>query len=528
MNFSNTAATYLRRERLTIRVMSVDNPELRDWVLSVRSFCKRIYGDPSSPLTDQLALRRSVIALRLLSSELSTTPACFTAIGEVHKANLNRLTETLVTLENAFPDLVQEAQSLIGRGIALTELSSNPLLEYALKEGFLDDSEGRVRIILARPKLREMVMGALSELGAVGVTVSESKTLDHDLELQRVLCIGPPAAFRETLLFAPASQELVFLSYSFLGSLPTPQSLDPGTRTSVEPWHAVGLPVPDFGEQTESADLAESRALETEFVIPNLDWSSFVSDIREDAPSSSHQHGTDLVRARPILLSNESVVLMPAHERARGTVVQFTGGEAQVKQRRIEEIEAGTYLLLRTEGGGDLMRALAQRLLGEKFSEIEDAQLKWKNALKSLVHQRGGLLAAEEWLQGQGVLSATRGTLNYWLSPYSIQPKSKSDFGRLMEVLGLGDQAKETWAKGRALNKARHSAGNRIRNRLLSQISGTSKSAFSSGKMVVSFDNIEGGEFTAWQVLDVGPTVIEVQPNRIGLPESIEEQLWLS
>lgn len=524
MSFSQVSATYSRRERLRIRTVPVVHPGLRAWALGVRRFCN---GVPEE-LRQHPLWRETVIRLRFISSELCSTPLPFCVLGETHRAGLETLTETAAGARTGFPQLVEDALPLIERAIRFSEGHDNPLLESAIEAGVLEHDDGPVALLLARGKRLEAVGAELDELGANSVIPCVSPdTLGESAALARVLCIGPANAFSESVLFAPAADEVVFLGFDFFAPLRSPRSLSPRRRTGVDRWDSVGLSVPSGvaspGEVPEEATGPE-QPLEANFVVPNLDWRIFIKSVVEPAEDDSSGEGTPLVEARPILLSGGFVVLMGGHEGAKASTVQFNGGVAEVHAQRVGGLEPGTYLLVRTEGGGDLVLELSWRLLGKQRDEIETAQLTWKVALLEEIRLRGVSQAAE-WLNQEGVASANEATLRYWVSADSIQPGSEADFHRLMQVLGLGQHATSTWAMGRAIRAARLKAAWRIRRRLLKEVARTSESDFAAGRLEFSLG--EGGTLAAWRVIEVAPETTLVNPSRIGLPESVEEQLWL-
>ena len=523
MNFADTAATYARRERVRISVATVVHSGLQDWALDVRRFCNSI----PEALRPHPLWKEAVIRLRYLSSDLCSTPLPFSILGEIHRVGMERLTETLANAYTGFPDLVSDAQPLVERAIRLTESHENPLLEHAFVEALLGDAESPVGLLLARPKRLDLVREALSELSVEWTELFPSaSSLSASSGLARVLCVGPPNSFSEVVLFSPAAEDLVFLSYSFFPKLQAPRRLAPGKPVSTDRWLAVGLSAPDSSWEPAEGDAVDSSVLEDEFVVPSLDWRVFMRSLKEDDTTGDEDGAVQLVEARPILLSGGFVVLIGGHEGAKASVVQFVGGVADVQIVRVRDIETGTFLLVRTEGGGDLVLELSKRFLGEQADEIETAQLTWKVALLEEIRVRG-LSLTSDWLNRKGVSSANEGTLRYWVSADSIQPASESDYHGLMDALGLGQDAAATWAMGRVLRAARLKAAHAIRRQLIAAVASTRESDFSSGRMDFTMGEASGGTLAAWRVVEVAPTTTLVNANRIGIPESVEEQLWL-
>lgn len=522
MNFAATARMYEMRQRVSISLSSVDHQELREWSLAVRRFCGTIPVD----IREHRLWREAVVRLRRLNGEFCSVPLPFSVIGHEHAEGLRELERAIASSSAAYPALSADCLELIGRAAQLCAISDSPIMEFAFMEGLLESGTQGVALALSRSRWQGRVEEELASLELDEVAVHSSVPALLKESWYRVICVGPPEWFGEALLFAPPTLNLCFLGYSFIRLDAGPRPLAYWKPDSRGSWEASGLPTPTVTTPDRAEVAEDSEILDGSFVLPSINWQSFLLNLEIAEDGEGAVSGSDLVEPRAVLLSDAHFVLLRGHDRATASVLRYDHGEPEVELTTVTALEAGTYVLLRTEGGGDLVVDLAQGLLGDQADEIETAQLAWKIALRDIVKRRG-LSGACAWLRHGGVSGANEGTVRYWVSDDSIQPGSLKDFRALMQAIGLGDQAKDTWAKGRALRTARLRAAWQIRKRLLTIVGSSDESVFEGGRLQFSLGGGIGGSLTAWEVMAVSPTRSLVSATRIGVPESLEEQLWL-
>jgi hypothetical protein len=249
--------------------------------------------------------------------------------------------------------------------------------------------------------------------------------------------------------------------------------------------------------------------------------------------SNSPPHDFDeLVRARLCQLAGDRAVLIAADEGASSLIIDASEmGRTSVRRVRIDELEQGMYLLLRTAGGGDFIVPLADRILGASAAKLRSEQVEWKDRLMRSAIERFGALSRRDLsslvcteLHSQGLSHVRPAHVHYWMSSKCIRPRQSEDFAAVIKWAGLEDRAQSLWTAMGEIDRAHRRAGHLIRRMLLQKIAETSLDPLErDGEFDFELGEQGGGSISAYQITDIAAEELDVPLDRINLLLDMEE-----
>ena len=163
-----------------------------------------------------------------------------------------------------------------------------------------------------------------------------------------------------------------------------------------------------------------------------------------------------------------------------------------VERRYIEELEPGDLVVLTTEGGGDLIRPLADEILGSLARVYRPLQEEWKRKLIASVAADGIPLVVSQ-LRALGSIGANEPNIRNWMSARNIGPHNlDADFNAILALVGLSAARDEYSSAIDAIRRAHKSAGFKLQDRLRDALKGMDvRKAFVNGFLEVRTE--EGG-----------------------------------
>lgn len=381
------------------------------------------------------------------------------------------LTELLASGDSPFQDVID---SLGGRGTALV-----------LRKGRLVPSVQAV--LRARPATRD-------------VEVLDLETVRSARTFNRLIVCGPSHWFPDYIFSAPRAADLHVVSHGWQRSEWEPRSPFVANTPEREQPRVVA-PVGDEGPEA----------------WPEVDWEAIS---RSALGTEGARH--DLVEARLFLLSGGLAVFLDCRSSALVIDVEAEGNQ-RVTRVSSDDIEPGTYLLLRTEGGGDYIVPLADQILGDRAKGHRAMQQDWKERLRHVVATspepdvRNRLIDVSLRLIDLGATRADEGNLRYWMSARNIKTQDMQHFRAIMELVGLGAEADRYWGVMRQILAAHHQAGRRIRRRLIERVrAGDLRGRERAGRIDFALPEEEGGKLSAFLVEGRSPNRTHVPVAREG------------
>lgn len=361
------------------------------------------------------------------------------------------------------------------------------------------------------------VRGALAGLG-LPVTVLTSPEFMAARPLDLVVVAGPSAWFPPAIVRACRARRLVFVYPSWIRDAEPQVGLLAGTAEHPAPRQLGPAP----RRQTPPFDLSLPLGPAEEWV-PQADWRAI--------SAAGRRRGTDDAGADPVpawlfaLASGEGVYL-EAPEGSRAYVVELHE-EISVHQESTSRIEAGDFVMLRTDGEGDYIRAIADTILGTSAQPLRAMQAAWKRELAKELLARGshGLRRA---LEAAGATAVTDTNVRQWIRPDSIRTRDPSNFSAIMAVAGMRERFGEFWGAMGTIDSAHRRAGMQVRRLLVAELV-KADTAMIAGQGWADFDidEIHGeGSLRVARVEGRAPEPQTVARTRTRRPFPIARDLW--
>jgi len=333
-----------------------------------------------------------------------------------------------------------------------------------------------------------------------------------------IVTFGPRRWYPEYLFMAPKAEHVYLMCHSWISDQwrSRHQFLQSQRKYSYSP------------TATERNDFAKESTTYNEFdedneIITEIDVSGIIGrlgNLREESTDGEQ------VDATLLLLEEDTAVFIDASEDSKTMTINLdlpqTGGGDRTRFRRIRnaDIQAGDYVVLRTKGGGDYLRPVADRILGQHAQRARTLQQQWKDRLSALA-QAEGALPTSIALIDMGSMKADENNLRTWISQRNIGPQDFCDFEAIMKLIGIGDYALEYWSNAELIRSAHMKAGMYIRRLLLRVVAAADLSTLeSTGRMEFELDTSEAS-LTAFRVRSVSTKRFKVASSKIAEPFGI-------
>lgn len=260
--------------------------------------------------------------------------------------------------------------------------------------------------------------------------------------------------------------------------------------------------------------------------IPKINYQPFNDrDIRDGGKMET-------VAAKQVLLSADHVVYLLEDGSAYRLVDHLDEESGKrtcegVEHVGADEIGSGEILLFSEEGGGEMILAVANQILGKDTERLRNIQKSWKSTynLKVLIESDTKIIRD---LKALGAKAVTPGMIYNWRSPLNIGPGSWSNFEALLKYCGLEERKEEIFQATRSIRSAHIQAGAQLAGRLLEMMREQSLDQLhAEGKQVFGGTQRVPTQKVAFFVQAVVPGRIDVSPNDLAQPIPIEEGSWL-
>jgi hypothetical protein len=415
-----------------------------------------------------------------------------------------RSREHFSTCRTLYPEHAESVDAVLDALMDLL-MSRMDLLADAILADLAVFDAPRVGVVLATFGFEQTVQRHLR--------MSDTEKLEvltpRDLALRRpydiLFVVGAPSWYVRKgwgwVYTAPRANELVMLGYEEQVKRPLPLA-----RAFTESKSAIA---PVSGDGPAYSDIDE--ALDES----GVDW-TFASS--EAARRSMDASPADLVEARLCLLASGCATFLPTSEDSRVPTLDPDAPEdSRLVYVAAPDIGPGTVVLLRSEGGGDLVVAVADAILGTAAPPLRAMQERWKSRLRSLVTDHGVAHVVTK-LKNNGSNRANRSNLANWCSPRSLRTDDEQDFLAIMRTVGLEADADKFWTAMGKLDRAHRRAGREIRDQLEEQARKADLTALEEqGRADFSLPQ-GGGALTAFRIEEVSPDVVPVPYQHLGDP----------
>jgi hypothetical protein len=401
----------------------------------------------------------------------------------------------------AFGDSLSTIAQLVDE---LSECRDSPLLDGT------QDSLNAVRspksALVLRSSInisvRKKVRALLKEYDIEILTYSSLLSLNV---FESLVYIGPFGWFPDSARSSPRCSRLASVKFGWMadGSSLSPSFVCTADSNLLSPRQVTKY----FGSPSQSGQVL----IRPDEAAPPVNWSAVGAEIERQSDFAETQQEL----AGQLLMLNGSVALIvDAASGAKVHIIQ-PSGSTRLRKILVEDLELGMYILVRTEGGGDLVAEIADAILMDRAAGARALQDNWKRCLAEHVHSRGEDSVLSD-LEGLGCKRATQYNLRNWISSKSIRPEYDDDFLSVLILCGLGNE-EALIANANLLDRVHRSAGFRIRRMLLAMAAlADLKPLVREGVMEFQLPGARGGGFTAYRIDAIAPKVQSVPADMIG------------
>lgn len=489
---------------------------LGTFTTSLRQFERQLGG------TAQDEFWRTFLSpLKRYRFERCAAPLPFNHASATYAARFKVLRDNLRYCDQLYPQHAEPARKLLGDAEVLTFLSENPLIEQVRTLKTYGERR-RTALLLKEPRFVtdvEAFFAAHYDLRHIAVVTPPQ--LRTDRLFDTLVVIGPMRWYGECeyVFTAPRAHTLYVIRYTFLndGWEAKPVFTGKGARTAQQPNFAI--------TQGHTYEAPKADTVEAEEVLPTINWGRLMARAVSWARSSDTQ---DLVPAWLCLLEDERAVFLDAADSSSALTVDVHGsGEDEIVRRvKASDLEPETFLVLRTSGGGDYIRLLADKILGQRAEAMRQTQAEWKKLLRDAVERRG-IAGVRLALSTYGAKTANETNIRNWMSARTIRPRHLEDFTAIMRLVNLDEQIKRYWTNAQKLGSAHQRAGQHIRKLLLERVRQADLERLEGlGYMAFELPELQGGSIAAYRVKGIDSSPVDVPFSQLGRVFETEGGSW--
>jgi len=523
LSIGNATEVYDNASRCEIYRHTVDHPGLADISRTLRTLSLSL-GDEA----DDDFWRHTLGPIRRLAFAFCSVPLPFQEIVKSIGTDWDKIHRQVRLCEKMFPDSHQALATLVNRLEELSAESDSPLIT-PLQD--LIQPNSSLAVMIRNPRMNQATATYLSNNQAFcNARVVSPTQLRGPYVCDMLAAIGPCAWFPEYVFSAPRVGAIHVISFRWIRDRwkPGPIFLH-GTDSDGSNGHTHSIGVMPRVATERSTEIEVPPDIQPADLLPPLPT---FKGIANHTSGSHSQSGGESVAARLCHLSGGRAVFVATDEGASSLIIDTSEtGRSSVRRSPSEELEPGFYLLLRTSGGGDLIKPLADRILGDLALERRSQQSEWKKTLLSVASDRFGPLGRRELasrvateLRLQNSSQARAANVHYWMSEKCICPRKLEDFQAIMAFAGIQERTEELWNAMQDIDRAHKRAGFLIRRMLLQKITEASLEPLErDGEMTFDLGDHDGGTLSAFQITAIQDEEFEVPADRIGILLDTEE-----
>jgi len=427
----------------------------------------------------------------------------------------------------SFPQFAPYLKNLLEKLSILSNLPDNPLLESIVE---LVSSDPRTTaLLLKESRLFPLVENVLATNPALKhIELVNQFQLRSAQCYYQLLVVGPSRWYPAYILHTPRAKEVHLIYYSWLagGEMIHPVFVKPFTQQQPNGSGDKATVETQARKGDNSDELIEYTGQD---IFPEINWNRISTKILRQTQDDASQ---EYIPAKLYLLASEQAVFLDANENTKVLVLDLEVDEDdeeelhQIKRVPISKVRPGMFLLLRTEGGGDYIVPIANRILRDKALHLRALQEQWKDLLRRAVSTKG-LLAVRIELLDYGSKRANETNIRNWMSSRSIRPQDDEDFRAIMRLTGLASKEQEYRDAARQIESAHRQAGFYIREQLLKQVANADlQELHKRGFMDFELSEADGGSLTAFRIEHISPEISSIPVSRIGHLATMKGSPW--
>jgi len=475
----------------------VPSTAVREFVTSFRTL-KRLTSDDR----DDVQIRSFLNILSTYQYLMTSSPIPLShpvIIDSDTDHALKRLTYHIVASFSEYRPAVLKTINLY---LSLYRLNTNPLAEYLVKHP-LADNLTELALLVGDTRLVEPTQEVLSTISwlesAEVLTPRDLRRLSH---LDDLIVFGPLHRIPDYVMTASRARSIHVIRYGYIR--------DAWEFTTAFTHPIVSRRRPSHTKIVEQSDVEDEWQPDTELI----------EVVQQLTSPRSDANALDVIDARVALLANSYVVLLDANPSTTELIIDLDTDDSPVQRVAVQEVHAGTFVLLRTDGGGDYVVTIADQILAQRAAMLRTRQRRWKDLLRGEV-RRSDLVTVACQLLDLGSTRADEQNVRNWMSYRSISTQALEDFDAIMKLVGLESESEQYWQSMKEIRRAHQRAGQRIRKLLLARVRNADLDELErTGILEFSLDEVDGGTLTAFRVERLLRETVQAMPHRLGHPYS--------
>ncbi|MFZ2630535.1 MAG: hypothetical protein WA081_12565 [Desulfosalsimonadaceae bacterium] len=434
-------------------------------------------------------------SLKKYRYEISILPLPFSSPEILSEDLLKQLTHAIRTCQATFPEQLEQLKDIFNLFKELPD-QEHPFMEW-IKNKFKAVNENNTVINMCLPAAKyipvvERFINRHYGFFGLNFNLINPRQLKEFKFYDQVIFCGSTALYsrnqysnREYIWRSPRSNHLFFLSFSWIAD--------------------SFIPKPDFDIQPNKItfDIHKEKIIESnrgdsfhneDIDIPAIKFEDInISpiDLIPDAAGSAHHHTYDYhCSCKPVFMEDGSFLYKEMESTSR--IVAFLP-EIKILKIKNEDLEPGKLLIVRTEGSGDSIAAVADMLLGKETEMRRRQQDEWKTAFRKKLYSYPSLFEAAIDLINTGSTKANETNIRNWRSQDTIKPNSYTDFQAILIFSGISENIEEYWANAQKISRTHIMAGHRISKLLLQEINNSSRITLEKyGRLDIELKGVEG------------------------------------
>lgn len=486
----------------TLTYHPVAASSLRKLSQTIRHFRRQIDHEVDLP-----NLRSFSVAIQKVCFKLCAAPVYFdhpSINTDWTKRAISRVVETCDLL---YPSHAENIRTLVRQLDELAKERRSPLLEYMENHvGELFDD--RTVVLIKERSLIPAVEDIFSRSSLLrDIPVVSQEQLSTDTCFNSVLVVGSLRWFPDYVVSAPRAMNIHVVSYRWISNSPRePLSfIDPIQEIPAQP----AEPVVQNGE-IEPIDARE--------LLPTINWDALKARGQKTSDTTGAE---EQVEAYIVSLEGDYGVFLDAAEGSKVRTIDIT--DVAICHTTTSTLSEGMYILLRTEGGGDLIVPIADTILADRAIALREGQKLWKDRLRFSSLQRGITQIAVDLLD-YGSIKANEQNVRNWMSYRSIKTADRRDFDAIMRVTELHDRSDELWRNAVAIDSAHRIAARHIARMLGHQVREANLHTLEKcGKMDFELPGVGGGKLTAFRINKIAKETWTVPVSRLNRPLRMDD-----
>ena len=493
----------------------IDHDGFEKFALSLTEFLRSVGGDQGQQV------EQVVSELKRARSDLTISVLPFNHQNLRLTSRVNGLRERAALIEEQMGpgDPVNERLKEAVESLAeLANQGDKPLFDRLVELVRVRPEE---RIAIVSPGRVSRVEEARQALQRFGDRLEVVNPIElANLPPFETLCVlGTPAWYMhkrgEFVLTVPRAQQVLVVLWSWIrvADLPARAEIIGGRTGSVSP-----RPVPAPPSPSRLA-----RRVREDEVPEVVDWGWVRERAKPDGDVGERDRDAEEeVAARLFLLADDHGVWLESVGTKQDVVEPDLEGDDRIQAVDVADLDEGHHVLLRTQGGGSLVRVVADDLLGTFAGPLREDQRRWKRELRH-AHLRDGADVLHRKLREAGCPNPSPQNVRNWMSLETIRPQ-KQNFRAIMKVIGIDDSEAEVfWISMTDIHKAHITAGQRISQQLKAVVGSQDlDQLIRTGRMQFELEEGTGGTLDAFRIDHVDDELHFVAEGRLGSPFSVD------